>query len=421
MMRPRKTIEWKKVMRGELFSVFQNRNQTHRFRINWNDRDGNRRRYRLWASSVEEAAEEANRLVKELTPNQPEPELDGRILVVDSFEQALAETKRRDRSRRDWNRAQTRFIEWLAERHPDATHWPLITRRMLREYMLQTLGKASPNHIRLTVQPILQTAGYVEREFNLPNVVKRLGIGNKLKSTPPMVPMTDVVDLLEHLRENDPILEVGAGLQGLAGLQLMEALRLTWDKVDLVDGLIEISGEVKNDYRNRVIPVCGKLLGILRRANQRRSEDKVQVVGPEPVVTSPTGCSYAPETSFRNYYNRFKARLKKWNAMVIWAPKDLRNCLPTFSVTEGLHSDLWEQYIGHAPRTITGRHYVPRLAVATHGERQMLQQQMVHFRKMVVEPIDRAIEKMARKGHDPADQAKTVDFEDSLNPMSISG
>ena len=40
---------------------------------------------------------------------------------------------------------------------------------------------------------------------------------------------------------------------------------LAWDRVDLERGLIEIRGEVKNEYRNRVIPVCRRVVEALNR------------------------------------------------------------------------------------------------------------------------------------------------------------
>jgi hypothetical protein len=67
------------------------------------------------------------------------------------------------------------FIEWLATHHLGATHWRLLTRQMLREYMAETLPTASANHIRLTMQPVTQTARHMWLEHEVPNVAERLG------------------------------------------------------------------------------------------------------------------------------------------------------------------------------------------------------------------------------------------------------
>ncbi|MBN1868004.1 hypothetical protein JW916_12020 [Candidatus Sumerlaeota bacterium] len=89
-----------------------------------------------------------------------------------------------------------------------------------------------------------------------------------MKATPKEVYLTDVVAFCDFLKENAPRLEAGVALQGLAGLQLQETTRLTWSKVDLSRGLIEISGEVKNEYRKRVIPICGRVVEALRRGEE---------------------------------------------------------------------------------------------------------------------------------------------------------
>lgn len=421
MKRPRKQSEWKKVMRAEAFSVYQSRLQASRFRINWSDQGGVRRRYKLWAESLEEAAQKAQDLIAGRDPDQAEEEAaasENGPLVVEAFEQALGESKRGKLAKRDWTKVQNRFIEWMAKHHPEATHWSLITRRMLREYMAPMTGKA-PNTIRLAMNPIVQTAGYMEREYNLPNVAKRLGIGNKLKKTPPLVHVVDVADFLDWLAPQDIRIAAGAALQSLAGLQLMEALRLTWGKVDLKRSLIEISGEVKNSYRNRVIPVSAKVVQILDRCRREVYGQSVEPNAEDPVVPSPTGVSYmSGEDSSHNYSKRLRGFIRQWNATAGWAAKDLRNALPTFAVIEGIHSNLWEQYIGHAPVGVTARHYTPKLTSATRGEGEALERQMDLFRKLVLGPIE---EKMARKGHDERSGGEAGDPGDSSKSIEISG
>ena len=91
--------------------------------------------------------------------------------------------------------------------------------------------------------------------------------------------------------------------------------------------------------------------------------------------------------------------LRAWNPRVEWAPKDLRNCLPTFGTTQGLWSAVWEQYVGYSPATVTTKHYVPRLASVSDGEDDALERQMELFRLYVVAPLNRAIEGYNREGH----------------------
>ena len=57
----------------------------------------------------------------------------------------------------------------------------------------------------------------------------------------------------------------------------------------------------------------------------------------------------------------------------------------------GSLNDVWEQYLGHAPRSITARHYIPRLASVSSGETDALIRQMDLFRLHVVDPLDQVI------------------------------
>ena len=179
---------------------------------------------------------------------------------------------------------------------------------------------------------------------------------------------------------------MGAALQGLAGLRMTEALRLTWHRVDLERGLIEISGEVKNVYSTRVIPVCQRVLESLRGiANVDGTTG--------PVIRSPKGCSFAQgRRSWNNYSHRLSRAMREWNPQINWTPKDLRNCLPTFTLNQGIHSMVWEQYLGHSPKSVTARHYIPRITSVSDGEREALQKQMDLFRNQVIDPLEAMIQ-----------------------------
>jgi len=99
------------------------------------------------------------------------------------------------------------------------------------------------------MQPITQVSRHMWLEYEIPNVAERLGLGAKLNKPPAPVYLADVLAFLEHLRARGlASLEAGAALAGLGGLALLEVLRLAWGKVDLKHGLIEVSGEVKNQY-----------------------------------------------------------------------------------------------------------------------------------------------------------------------------
>ncbi len=187
----------------------------------------------------------------------------------------------------------------------------------------------------------------------------------------------------------EPVKEAGSYRfeeRGPAGLQLLEALRLTWDRVDLERGLVEISGEVKNEYRNRVIPICKKVQDALLCAKSRAEEGAAKET--DVVVVGERGFPYA---DFTSYSTRMRKALRAWNPTCSWAPKDLRNCLPSFATAEGIQGTVWEQYIGHAPKSVTDRHYVPRLASNTSGEERALEKQIALFRQLVIRPLEDAI------------------------------
>jgi len=235
----------------------------------------------------------------------------------------------------------------------------------------------------------------MHREFGFVNYAERMGIGSKLLNPPAMVYLSDIVAFSDWLAERKEWrwLEAGVVLQGLAGLRVMELLRLTWDRVDLESGLIEVSGETKNAYSNRVIPIPDRALLAVARVKQMKAEEKnedkrkVQLIQ-EPVIATSDGQAYG-DYSF--YSLKLKAAMKQWNPRIGWRPKDLRNALPTFGNSEGIWSNIWEQYIGHSPRTVTARHYIPRLAWVSSGEKEALKKQMDLFRKYVVGPVNEAL------------------------------
>jgi integrase len=312
-----------------------------------------------------------------------------RLSVSDAFGEALDSTRRRDGSRQYWLKDQKKFTSWINEAYHEVEFFDQITRAHIRQYMASELASRSDNGIRLALQPIVQTAGYMAREYGIPNVTVRLGLVQSLIRPTPMVAMTDVIDFINWLAERCPRIAAGAALQGLAGLQLQEALRLTWDRVDLERGLIEITGEVKNDYRERVIPVCSFVAAALLNVWASQGGP-----GQGVVIRTSTGLGYTRKDGWRQYSHELRNWMREWNNDLSWAPKDLRNCLPTFATMAGIKNDLWEQYIGHAPASITAKHYVPKLTSASIGEREALLSAMDTLRKIVTAEIELEIERI---------------------------
>lgn len=377
--------KWLKVRSTDRFSLFQSTEDDRIFEVSWRKLKGNgRRRFRA------EGIEAAFRTAPDIAGFGCKTDSDAVFTLAEAFGLALENTSRGAKSRKDWLYSVAQFMRWLVENHSHCTHWHLLTRSMVREYLGSYAGKSDTTK-RLGLQPICQTSGFMSREYGYRDVATRLGLGSRLKNPPAEVYLIDVVAFLDFLKKARPGLEAGAALQGLAGLQLQEATRLTWDRVDLDRGLIEISGEVKNAYRQRVIPVCDRVLETLRRAEKRRKTQALGVVRlDETVVLSPAGRPFG--VWWQNYSKRITAAIREWNPNVDWKPKDLRNCLPTFGAIQGLLNDVWEQYLGHAPKSVTARHYIPRLASASLGEVEALDRNMDLFRNHLIRPLERVIQ-----------------------------
>lgn len=400
---PRKSRRWRKILSAGRFNLFQGMDVATIFEVSWKKAGGRYGRRRFAADNVERAIDRAP-IVAGLEQDVPDP---SDITIIQGFSQALDSTKRGDGARRDWIYQQTLFIEWLSRNYPKVAYWRQVTRKIVTDYKA-ALGENAPNTVRLYFQPITQTARYLEHEYQLPNVAAGLGLSAQTVRATPSVFLVDVLDLLDFLRDQYPEFEAGAALQGLAALRLQETLRLTWGKVDLERGLIEIgspgqdrrpkkkeSERAKTDWSHRTIPVSARVVEALRRAWERRPNPEVQDLMAQ-VIPSPDGESYMVSgTSWRNYTKDFREAMLSWNPQCCWQVKDLRNALPTAFHMAKLASDASEEYMGHAPRGVTARHYVPRLSVTTKGEAKAFEDAMQHFRNMVVDPLERLMRQAA--------------------------
>jgi integrase len=318
----------------------------------------------------------------------------GKLTVQGAFAAALADSKRKSATaRHDWERHAKPFLTWLRANCPHVATWAALADRHVRAYDA-TLKHLSPNARRLRLQPIKQVGRFMEREHGIPNVVN-VRLSSELVQETPSVDVGDVADFCNYLRDNAPWLEAGVSLQGLAGLRLLEALRLRWRDVRLADGLILVGAEIaKTKFSKRVIPVCARVSEALCRAY-----DRVAARGPVDlaarVVGTARGLPYMRDETDRiwsEYGRTVSAALRAWNARVKWRAKDLRNALAQAATLGGWDGSLFELYIGHvAPGDVTKRHYVGQLATATPGDERRLAETMGRFRAMVTNRIDAAI------------------------------
>lgn len=326
-----------------------------------------------------------------------------RILIQDAFDRTFASSKKGERAKRDWHYQVKRFMTWLGKAYPKIRYWNNLDREILEEFM-ETFADKAPNTRRLRVQPIVQTSRRMHTLYGTPRFADDLRIGNAPVNPPARVFMKDVLAFLDYVREQEPRLEAGATLQALAGLRATEAIRLSWDRVDLENGWIEISGETKNKWSERVIPVCQRVLDTLKRAKAEQASEKIQEATDGYVVRSEYGKPYAGSASWHNYGKEITALIRAWHDAkakeaqknpppISWTCKDLRNCLPTLAMQKRLSgAAVWEAYLGHSPQGVTERHYLPRLTLPTEGEREALQEEMDILKSLVVDVIDNAVQ-----------------------------
>jgi len=180
-------------------------------------------------------------------------------------------------TRREDSRNCEYFLEWVDKE--GLAFWHEIRFEHVLKYQksLKDRGLAFDT-IRLYLLPIRRAAAWVAANWpkHYVNICQSMRISRRDSHTAtyneeegnPYLPIHRVLDFLDWLARDArrDHLTVGVALQGLAGLQLQEALRLTWEKVDLNDDTLTIDGVVKNRYRIRKIPIPNVVAWLLRRA-----------------------------------------------------------------------------------------------------------------------------------------------------------
>jgi hypothetical protein len=255
------------------------------------------------------------------------------------------------------------FLEWcLAE---GIFHWEiLLEKRSPIEYVrfLATKGLKRKTIIHY-LDPIKRASRWVKTKGNhdwFEGFVldKRVGVDLKYHNQKRLthIPLTKVLELLAWLPgyHFESSLRPGIALQGIVGLQLLEALRLTWDRWDRVNRTITIEEDrrndpdtagVKNPWRVRRLPIPEIVNEILIETYERRGRPE----GSELVVDVP---------SWKAYCNRIYRMLKQFDPTIKIPPSDLRNTLST-AAEDGNWMSVWfRRYFGHAPATTIERHYL---------------------------------------------------------------
>ncbi len=213
---------------------------------------------------------------------------------------------------------------------------------------LMVLKGLSKNTIRLRKLPITATCrwaasnwprefSYIAEGFVLP-AVRATSYQPEERPALSIREVTAFLSFLEQVKPEEGCKVIlGVALQALAGMRVMEVLRLTWDRFDRDTVLIE--GEVKNEASLRRIPLPALVLDLIRD------------------YRDPASPRVVPVYSERNAYGKTVRQLLRDFGRSM-PPRELRRTLPTEFKASGLYGFVLERYIGHSEKTITDKHYV---------------------------------------------------------------
>jgi integrase len=243
------------------------------------------------------------------------------------------------------------FMRWTIR---EGLHlWRELRREHIEKYKheLESERKAYDT-IRLYLSPVRRTSSWVSsnwpREFDdfcrSMRLDKRKYQSKEYKDDDgnPYIDIHQVLGLIDFLlRQKKTNLAVGVALQGLVGLQLQEAYRLTWNKFDLQESTITIDGLVKNPYRKRKLPIPQMVTQLLEDLPVDSQADRII-----------TGYK-----DFEGYAYALRKLIKKWNPDIGVKPKDLRNTIQTEGIDGDWNRTLLQRYVGHSPSSITEKHY----------------------------------------------------------------
>ena len=83
--------------------------------------------------------------------------------------------------------------------------------------------------------------------------------------------------------------------------------------------------------------------------------------------------------------------MRKWNPDLDIAPKDWRNVVITHAKLNNYDGSLLECYVGHSPRSVSEKHYFPRLTSIipnSRGQEEALKKVKMVFTEHVVRHLE---------------------------------
>ncbi len=346
----------KKKYKTDRFTLIQERE--NRWKVSGRDSEGSYRRIRFDAKDLSEAIRTAERILQNLTDNRKNKPLRKAqrhcmIRISDALFRSAESRNWSEYTRQSDATSSEYFLDWVDRK--GLTFWHELRFEHVQQYRKCLLERGlAYDTIRLYLVPVRRTAMWMSMNWpkDYVNICQGLRLSRRdVCSTSYneeegnlFLPIASVLDFLDWLTRDEEWdrLSVGVALQGLAGLQLQEALRLTWDKVNIPEQSITIDGFVKNQYRIRKIPIVNTVLWILRRARSG---------------TRSSGRLIPHFSAYDSYSPALKRAFRESKQGIVIKPKDLRNTIQTAAIDGGWYGYYVQRYVGHAPATIGERHY----------------------------------------------------------------
>lgn len=291
------------------------------------------------------------------------------VSVCEALKESILLCRANAETKDDYTLMAGQFIAWLETHHPEIVMWRQLQPRIFQEYMNSMTGLAWDTQRKRFV-PLRKAAKYAFLNHGIPNATMAINLPPKPR---PRISVLDLEDMLKVLNKiEDTNAALAASLMGLAGLRLREAVNLTKD--DLIPGTKSISihptshhPTFKTSWSERTIPVCDQVWDMLTaRAGQVKGQFLItHVDGKEPADWDGISRTIS------------KALVTAGFPHLI--PRDFRKSFhTTMFLLSPIADRVLDQYQGHAPRDIAGRHYI-----------QITQDQ---FRAFVTNPLNQCLE-----------------------------
>lgn len=378
MKNPRSLKTEQKKYKTDRFTLLHER--PDQWKVSGKDSIGRYRRIRFEAQGLSQALHKAEQILDDQSMGfELSQESMDSLQISDALIRSCENRNWTDYTRKSELACCDYFLQWVDGL--GLTYWHELRYEHVLKYQKCLVDRdLAYDTIRLYLLPVRRTAKWVASNWPKEHVdiCQNLRLSRRLNQSMlydeeegnPFLSIHQVLDFLQWL-SNKPNFEpmmMGIALQGLAGLQLQEALRLTSDKVDWGEKTLTIDGAVKNRYRIRRIPVCSIVMGLLRRYSDS---------------SQPTGNLIPHYANYSNYSHAVSRELKRWDSSIHITPKDLRNTIQTVAIDGGWYGYYVQRYVGHAPQTIGERHY--------HGDKG--KRLIPLFRNNVVSHIEEEIRK----------------------------